>query len=282
MREYIQIAETFAHSVKFSDVPRLWLGPSGQVAELDEDKSHADWVRENHETVGLTPDELEACTNRIDTEPGETIFYSDLLIAFAEQHGWVRVSRDATFMTPLALSGSSLQTIRRGALWLSERGCLGNHIDVEVDTVADGMVRTQHHNLRDQRLSIFLRTGRIARKRFAESARVDERWMRGRCYDFALALKERFPEGEFVGIGVMRTAAIHVGLKVGDLILDARGALTPAQFVEGFPQCGVEDIEPAPREMLELCCGLAGFEPPYAGNRDIAQARAAVRKVFPK
>ncbi len=42
------------------------------------------------------------------------------------------------------------------------------------------------------------------------------KWLTGRCYDFALALLERFPEGELVAFGSERWSD-HVGVFSGGL-----------------------------------------------------------------
>jgi hypothetical protein len=105
------------------------------------------------------------------------------------------------------------------------------------------------------------------------------KYVRGQCYDFALAMLERFPEGELVALGKSKFGADHVGLRIQDKYLDARGAQSAEDFVKPF-NYQVEDIEPIARDDVEFYCGLAGVPPPYRGNQDIAAARQAAAKVF--
>ena len=105
------------------------------------------------------------------------------------------------------------------------------------------------------------------------------RYVKGECYDFALAALERFPQGELVCVGPAGKDAEHVGVKVGDSYLDARGHNDAESFAAPFGY-NASDIAPIGRAEVELCCGLAGVPPPYRGNRDIANARKAVAQVF--
>ena len=101
-------------------------------------------------------------------------------------------------------------------------------------------------------------------------------WLTGRCYDFALALSERMPDAEFVGIGRGKFPE-HVGLRLGDRYYDARGEMDAAAFLG--PHQG-QQIVPVSRDVVELHAGVAGFPPPYRGNRDIAAARRAVQDIY--
>jgi hypothetical protein len=107
-------------------------------------------------------------------------------------------------------------------------------------------------------------------------------WLTGRCFDFALALAEKLPGAEFVVIG---TAACpdHVALRLGDTYYDARGAMDEAAFLTSYrSDCPfrLEEVGPIARDVVELNAGCGGVEPPYVENRDIAQARRAVAKIF--
>lgn len=89
----------------------------------------------------------------------------------------------------------------------------------------------------------------------------------------------RFPQGELVALGPSKFGAEHVGVRLGDEYLDARGRLTADEFVAPF---GYETsaIEPIALDDVEFYCGLAGVSPPYRGNGDIAAAKKAVAVVF--
>jgi hypothetical protein len=103
------------------------------------------------------------------------------------------------------------------------------------------------------------------------------RFLRGSCSDFALALAERFPAGQFVALGDARFSE-HIGLRVGDVFYDVRGAMTEAEFQAGYPDLPLIDVE---RNDVTQQCGLASVAPPYKGIPEIAAARRAVRQVFP-
>lgn len=101
-------------------------------------------------------------------------------------------------------------------------------------------------------------------------------WLTGRCYDFALALSERLPDAEFVGVGGSEKHPAHVGLHADGRYYDARGETDE----EGFRAHHVGPITVVPRDIVELNAGVAGMTPPYRGNRDIAEARRAVRSIY--
>ena len=109
-------------------------------------------------------------------------------------------------------------------------------------------------------------------------------WLTGRCFDFALALSERMPNAEFIAIGSAKYPD-HVALRWNGRYYDARGEMDEPTFLTLHRQgheYDAEDIVPISRDEVELHAGVAGFPPPYKGNRDIAEARRAVREVFGK
>lgn len=108
-------------------------------------------------------------------------------------------------------------------------------------------------------------------------------FMRGKCFDFALALGEAVECPRFVAVGSAEYPD-HVALELeGGLYADVRGILTAAQLLDGIAlsQGEGQPIVSVGRNLLERHCGLSGMEPPYHGSEDIEEARAAVREVFP-
>jgi hypothetical protein len=110
------------------------------------------------------------------------------------------------------------------------------------------------------------------------------KWLTGRCYDFALALSERFPNSTFVAWGGIGHPE-HVGIVTPDgFYYDARGKMTISEFCnryrENNPLNPEKDIHPIDRKAVELHAGVAGIAPPYRGNPDIAEARRAVNSIF--
>lgn len=111
-------------------------------------------------------------------------------------------------------------------------------------------------------------------------------WLMGKCFDFALALHERMPDADFVVIGSPQMPE-HVALRRGDVYYDARGAIPDmrsflAHHIGNWGGDPAELIMPINRADVELHAGVAGFPPPYQGNRDIAAARRAVDAVYGK
>lgn len=105
-------------------------------------------------------------------------------------------------------------------------------------------------------------------------------YLTGKCFDFALALAEQAAEPKFVAIGDARWPE-HVGLRVGDdLYADVRGVMELSEFLAHHAATGAAVVA-AERDDVALHCGLSGRRPPYKGNRDIAEARRAVRLAFP-
>lgn len=103
-------------------------------------------------------------------------------------------------------------------------------------------------------------------------------FLTGRCYDFALALAEQLDDPIFVAIGDERFPS-HVGLKVaGGYFADIRGILDEDLFLAHFRGSPISQIS---RDTVELHCGVAGMKPPYKGNKDIQDARRAVRQAYP-
>jgi hypothetical protein len=69
------------------------------------------------------------------------------------------------------------------------------------------------------------------------------------CFHFAAALKERFPDGELVGVGVPnRNLPSHVMVRVDGVLLDVRGAITEPDLLS-VSRDGVV-IEPLDEEWL--------------------------------
>jgi 8-oxo-dGTP pyrophosphatase MutT (NUDIX family)/GNAT superfamily N-acetyltransferase len=101
-------------------------------------------------------------------------------------------------------------------------------------------------------------------------------WLAGGCFDFALALKEKFREGVFVSTNQSAYPG-HVGLKVGEAYYDARGRLTEAEFLDGI--VGAEGIFECPLDTVLLNAGLANSEPPYR-TQEMARARVAVLRML--
>ena len=106
-------------------------------------------------------------------------------------------------------------------------------------------------------------------------------WLTGRCFDFALALSERMPDAEFVTTGTEKYPD-HVALRRNGKYYDARGEMDEQTFLRSHRPPGqeYEEIVPISRDTVELHAGVAGMMPPYKGNRDIAEARRAVREIF--
>jgi len=102
-------------------------------------------------------------------------------------------------------------------------------------------------------------------------------WLTGQCFDFALALAERMPDAEFVALGSAKHPE-HVGLRRNDRYYDARGEMDEPTFIAHHQG----KVIVVPRDVVELNAGVAGYAPPYKGNRDIAQARRAVREIYGK
>lgn len=108
-----------------------------------------------------------------------------------------------------------------------------------------------------------------------------EAWRRpyltGKCFDFALALSEMVPDAVFVAVGDPAYPD-HVGIRLPDgRYADVRGVLDETTF-RAHHEGAIEIVD---RDAIALHCGLAGMEPPFRGNRDIAMARDAVRMTFP-
>jgi hypothetical protein len=77
----------------------------------------------------------------------------------------------------------------------------------------------------------------------------------------------------------------HVALRQNGKYYDARGEMDEATFLtsmRGDRPYDAEEIAVIPRDAVELHAGCAGMQPPYRGNRDIAEARRAVVAIFGK
>jgi hypothetical protein len=107
-------------------------------------------------------------------------------------------------------------------------------------------------------------------------------WLTGRCFDFALALFERMPTAEFIGIGNKKYPD-HVALRQNGKYYDARGEMDEMTFLSATREDDpyeADAIAPISRDTVELHAGVASMKPPYRGNRDIAEARRAVAMIF--
>jgi len=108
------------------------------------------------------------------------------------------------------------------------------------------------------------------------------KWLTGRCSDFALALLERFPDGELVAFGSEKWPD-HVGVFFGGLYYDARGEMTLEEFCtrfRGAHRWQPEEIRPISVKLAEYQAGVGGLPAPYRGVKEIEEARRSVRKIF--
>jgi GNAT superfamily N-acetyltransferase len=95
-------------------------------------------------------------------------------------------------------------------------------------------------------------------KRLNPSAKTSNynRWLEGDCWYFARALKQKFPEGEYFGVYLIPPSFgyfVHVGLKVGDKVYDARGVQTEAEFLKRNSSRNYREFEklaPAPEDVV--------------------------------
>src|SRR3546814_15501713 len=102
-------------------------------------------------------------------------------------------------------------------------------------------------------------------------------WLKGHCFDFALALAEITPDFEFVAIGDTNFPD-HVALRSGEHFVDIRGILDDASFLAHPTGMSLVQIR---RQDVEFNFGLSGLSPPYRGARQDAWASQAVRRPFP-
>lgn len=102
-------------------------------------------------------------------------------------------------------------------------------------------------------------------------------WVSGQCFHFALALLDRLPDGELVGVGDPDFPD-HVAVRHGGMVLDVRGEMDEAGFCAAHPGLRVVQVSLA---TAELHAGLAGTEPPYEDVEEMDEAREAVERRFP-
>jgi hypothetical protein len=116
----------------------------------------------------------------------------------------------------------------------------------------------------------------------AEIPRLIAPWIKGKCYDFALAVSEKLPKSEFVAVGDPKNPE-HVAVLYDGVYYDARGRLTLDEFLTKYRSStpyNQADVCSTSRDVVELHAGCAGSTPPYKGNRDIAAARSAVKIIL--
>ena len=107
-------------------IPRMWLGPNGEVIDLDIDwQSHYDYVLENPEVFGL--DHVSGTNKQI-------------TIA-AQDNGWVRVSHDGSSKhgTGLCLSANSHRNVRSALRWMFKNHYYPSDMEIEINTPNGGV-----------------------------------------------------------------------------------------------------------------------------------------------
>lgn len=102
------------------------------------------------------------------------------------------------------------------------------------------------------------------------------KWLDGQCADLAIALKERYPEGEYVASNPGQYPD-HVGVRVGDRILDVRGALTESEFLQDV-HCATK-VVPVDEDIVLLYAGLAGASRPFR-TKELTEARKIVKDML--
>lgn len=168
MRSFMSLVERM--NIPLHQIPRAWIGPSGQVIECDEDISHSDTVVANKEVFGITPEQEEHFYNHAEFYPEDgdetpPVFF-DVVIATAEVNGWTRISRDSRGNN-IAISSSSLSGIRKAVRWLISQNVMGFGVEFEIETVSDGAAeRLQYGVIPEESVEMFAKTGAIPRKRF--------------------------------------------------------------------------------------------------------------------
>jgi hypothetical protein len=102
------------------------------------------------------------------------------------------------------------------------------------------------------------------------------RWLEGDCWSFARALKQKFPEGEYFGVYLIPPSFgyfVHVGLKVGDKVYDARGVQTEAEFLK-------RNSSRESREFEKLAPVPEGTVDKHSDPETIKQAEESVSQIF--
>jgi hypothetical protein len=142
------------------DIPRLWLGPKGEVIDLDvEDDSHSYYVLSHEDVFGVSLD-----AERKDWENEGELDY-DTILAKAEQNGWIRISRDVMRRQPhvAAISTNNVRNLQRGIRWLLEHGIALIGVDAEIEVVQQHGISRRFYELYSTDLDAFLQRGFLPR-----------------------------------------------------------------------------------------------------------------------
>jgi len=150
----MRYAEIIAESQEH--FPRLWLGPLGEVIDLDEDgDSHSAYIVHNEDVFGIGDQTMADATNNDDD------LNYDLLIAAAEARGWVRISRDAGGNNgqAVAISARDARGIAYGLRWLEKNAFVVRMLQAEVETLSGTSVNRRYFQLSGEALERFRRRG---------------------------------------------------------------------------------------------------------------------------
>ena len=112
-------------------------------------------------------------------------------------------------------------------------------------------------------------------------------YLRGKCYDFALALSLQVKRPQFVAVAKSAERSSigyeHVGLRLAPgVYADVRGVLGEEEFLGHHRErgCSVFEVD---RSEIELHAGVSGMGMPYSRSEDVRRAVFVVHRLaFPK
>lgn len=167
----LELFETALEPFTDDRIPRMWIGPKGEVVKIDEDNdeplSHSQVIEQNPRAFGL--ENLAPARNQYSDHHTNRYFY-DVVIALAEAKGWVRVSWDyggSYDARAVAMSGASIPNLHRALIWLYRNNFAPTYVDLEVETLVNGQVNHAiRRELRGKEIDLFYRSGRLPVKRF--------------------------------------------------------------------------------------------------------------------
>lgn len=136
-------------------IPRLWIGPSGEVVVCEDGVGHAEVALGDPVAFGL-----EAVPPGDLRHPDGTVNF-DYVIALAGEKGWARVSRDAGNGCDFVVGARSERAAFKAAGRVVALGHDVNGIGLEIQRIAGDWISTTNYALTERNLEAFLKTGAV-------------------------------------------------------------------------------------------------------------------------
>jgi hypothetical protein len=139
-------------------IPRLWIGPRGEVVPCDEGVGHAEVALMDPEAFGL--DDVRPRDLR--HPDGEINF--DYVLALAARHGWARISRDTGGACSMAVAAGERGMAMKAIRHMASLGHAPGGIALELFRISGDLIHTESYALAGRDLDMFRRSGSIRAK----------------------------------------------------------------------------------------------------------------------